>query len=418
MSKVKKFIDYPKKYVIKGIKKFKSLTLKKKIIVVVLILIAFYFLSNFLTASKNTQYITAKAEIGSVTETVSETGVITSNGKTDVFSPTNGVVQEVLVDNEEIVSKGQDLLKVTSSATEQERQLAYSNYLAAKSALDAANSNSFTLRSKMYTYWDTFYDLSTGDNYETSNGAPKEKEREAAEFQTAQDNWRAAEKQYKDQQTAISQTQASVNSTWLLYQATQNSTIKAPIDGIISNLSVTSGKSVAIKSTTNLQPILIITNESTTEIEVSLTETDITKIQVGQDVVVDVNAVSDKKYKGKVVRVDSIGIEKQGVVRYSVYILLTNPDDKLRPGMSVDVEITTNTVNNVVTLPNSSVKPYQGGKAVRVIDPKTKLVKYIPVTIGIKGKEKTEIKKGIEKGQEVITALSNQQIKRPGLLGN
>lgn len=418
MTKIRKFIDYPKQYAKKLFKKFKSLTLKKKIIVVFLILISLFILSNFLNSSKGSQYITAKAQLGSVTETVSETGTITTNGKTEIFSPTNGVVDEVLVENGELVIKGQELLKITSSATEQESQLAYSNYLAAKAALDAANSSAFSLRSKMYTYWDTYYDLSTGDNYENADGTPKQKEREAAEFQTAQDNWKAAEKQYKDQQTAISQAQASVNSTWLLYQATQNSIVKASIDGIISNLSVTSGKSVSIKSTLNLQPVLIITNESTTEIEVSFTEADITKVKVGQSVVIDVNAVDDKTYQGEVVRVDSIGTDRQGVIRYNVYIQITNPDSSLRPGMSADAEITTNTVDNVITVPNSSVKPYQGGKAVRIVDPKTKQLKYIPVTIGIKGKEKTEIKKGIDKDQEIVTALSNQQIKRPGLFGN
>lgn len=63
-------------------KKNKSLTLKKKIIAVVLILLAVYFFSNFIKGSKNSQYITTKAERGSVTETVSETGTITTNGKT------------------------------------------------------------------------------------------------------------------------------------------------------------------------------------------------------------------------------------------------------------------------------------------------------------------------------------------------
>jgi len=418
MTKIKKLIDYPKNFAKKLFKKFKSLSLKKKIIIVALIVLVVYLFSSFLNGSKKSQYITTRAQVGNVTETVSETGTITINGKTEVFSPTNGIVDEVLVENGEEVLKGQELLKVTSSATEQEKQLAYSNYLAAKSALNAANSNAFALRSNMYTYWDIFYGLSTGDNYENSDGTAKKTEREAAEFQTAQDNWKAAEKQYKDQETAISQTQASVNSTWLLYQATQNSIIKAPIDGIISNLSVANGKSVTIKSATSLQPVLIITNKASTEVEVSLTEADITKIQAGQSVVIDVNAVDDKKYSGKVVRVDSIGTEKQGVIRYTVYIQITNPNDSLRAGMSADTEITTNTVNNVITLPNSSIKPYQGGKAVRVVDSKTKQIKYIPVTIGIKGKDKTEIKKGIDINREVITALSNQQIKRPGLLGN
>ena len=65
-------------------------------------------------------------------------------------------------------------------------------------------------------------------------------------------------------------------------------------------------------------------------------------------------------------------------------------------------------------VPNSAIKPYQGGRAVRVPGENGE-IEYIPVKIGIRGKSNTQILSGIEKGQEVITALSNDSIKRPSL---
>ena len=82
--------------------------------------------------------------------------------------------------------------------------------------------------------------------------------------------------------------------------------------------------------------------------------------------------------------------------------------------MSVDADIKTKTAKNVLIVPNSSVKPYQGGRAVRVPGEKGE-VKFIPVEIGIRGIKNTQILSGIRQGQEVITALSNESIKRPGL---
>ena len=61
------------------------------------------------------------------------------------------------------------------------------------------------------------------------------------------------------------------------------------------------------------------------------------------------------------------------------------------------------------------MKPYQGGRAVRVINPANKQIEYIPVQIGVRGEQYTQILKGIEEGREVVTALSNEQIQRPGL---
>ena len=102
-------------------------------------------------------------------------------------------------------------------------------------------------------------------------------------------------------------------------------------------------------------------------------------------------------------------------MQYNAYVTILNADAQIRSGMTADVTITTKKRRDVLTVPNSSVKPYKGGRAVRVLDEKTKEVTYIPVEIGIRGKDRTEIIKGISEGTGVITALPNDQIERPSL---
>lgn len=404
----------------KRIDQFKKFSLKKKIITtviaVIIIFIVFQIINNL---TKKPSYTTAKAEKTNITEEVSETGNVITGGRIDVISPTNGIVTEIFAENGSDVIEGQNLFTVQSSATEQEQQAAYSNYLTAQALLNSAESNLNVLRASMYTDWDTFRNLATGDEFETGDNKPKEKDRlESPDFQIAQDEWLAAEKKYKDQQTVVSQAKAQIGSAWLLYQATQDAIIKAPISGTVSNLSVNIGNAAKAGTITlAAQPILSIANFSKTEVKISLSETDISKIKPGQKAKVEINAVDNKTYDGIVRRADKIGTENQGVVRYNVYIEILNPDDRLLFGMNADVTITTNKLDNVLSVPNSAVKPYQGGRAVRVPLGKDK-TEFVPVVTGVRGTTRTQILKGVSEGQSVITALSNEQIKRPGLFGN
>ena len=403
---------------------FVRLSLKRKIATatVGIIIFIFFFLviSNI---TKPSPYTIEKVKRASITEVVTESGNIVASGKNDVYSPTNGVVTATYVDNGSQVTEGQKLYTVKSSATDQEAQAANANYLSAVATLNAAEAGANTLRADMYTKWDTFRNLATNSTYEKGDQSPNTEHRTSAEFQSTQDTWLAAEKKFKDQQTSIQQARSLVASTYNLYKATQDAIVTAPVAGTIENLAITKGSTVSIKSIALTggasSPTLIISADSNTEVVIKLSETDISKVEQGQRAIVTVNSVSDNTYEGKVARVDSIGTDTQGVVTYSVYVEITNPDSKIRQGMTVDTDIVTKEINSTISVPNSSVKPYQGGRAVRIPDNSTKeKYRYVPVIIGVRGAERTQILKGLSEGQTVITAITNENIKRPGLFGS
>ena len=405
-------------------KLFKSQSLKRKIIIVILLIVGLSILGQIIgNLTKPPPYTLERVKKTSIVETVTESGNIVTSGAIDVYSPSNGVVIESYVENGMAVSEGDKLFVVKSSASDQEAEAARANYLAAVNSLNTAQAASNTLRASMYSAWDTFRNLATNSTYENSDDSPNEEHRKAAEFQIAQDTWIAAEKEYKDQQTAIAQANAAVSSTRALYFATQDATVTAPTDGIVTNLAFTRGSTVAIKSVSitgsSTTPALILINDYKNEILLQLSETDVAKVKPGQKASVTINAASDDEYKGVVDRVDTVGTNNQGVVTYNAYVTLNSADSNIRQGMTVDVDITTKELNNVLSVSNSSVKPYQGGKAVRVPDKsKKEKYKYVPVKIGIRGSEKTQIVDGLTEGQEVIQTLSNENIKRPGLFGS
>ena len=399
------------------VQKFKSLSLKRKLLVAGLSLILLIVISQVAAnASKPPPYTTARVERSTITEVVVETGNIATNGRIDVYSPTNGIVIEVYVQNGDTVEKGDELFAIESSASEQEQAQAQASYLAAQNALDTANASLHSLQSQMFAAWDTYKELAENDTYENPDGTPRNDRRADPEYHVAEKDWLAAESNYKKQQAVIAQAKAAVQSTHIAYLATQNAAVKAPASGMIANLSVTPGNTVTINSpTAPVVPMATVASNAATEIIVSLSENDIAKVRPGQDAEIDVSAVDGKEYKGVVRRVDTIGTDAQGVIRYNIYVAVIDADGGLRPGMTADVEVVTKELKDVLSVPNAAVKPYQGGRAVRVVDPKTKEPTFVPVTIGVRGDERTEILKGVAEGQEVVISLSNEQLKRPGL---
>jgi len=397
---------------------FGKLSTKKKVVVIIILVItAVIIFSALAKANGKPKYTLVKAEKSDITETVSETGQISLTGTTAIYSPTNGVVETVFVENGQEVAAGDELFTIISTATEQEQSQALASYLTAKNTLDTAQASMLSLQATMFSKWDTFKMLAESSTYEEDDETPKYNARALPEFHIAEKEWLAAESNYKKQQSVIGQAQAAVSSTYLLYQATQDATVKATADGTIANVSVTGGNTVKANAvTTGSTPLATIVTPTPTEVVVSLSESDVAKVVPGQEAELDVSSVHDKIYHGVVRRVDTIGTSISGVVRYNAYLEINDPDDLLRPGMTVDAEIITNKLTDTLSVPNSVVKPYQGGRAVRVVDEQQN-VEYVPVLIGVKGSERTQILEGISEGQEVITALSNEQIKRPGLFG-
>ena len=395
----------------KPVQFFNRLSLKKKIIFIVLAIIVLVILNQTIFKKKDTGYVTEPAKGATITQTVSETGNIDAGGAVSVTSPSTGFIENLAVDNGQFVKKGDVLFNVKSTATVQEQQAAYANYLAAQSALNTANSSANTLRAAMYSAWDDFYNLATNSTYEDDNGNPKTDNRSAATFQESQDTWLAAEKKYKDQQTAIAQAQASVSSTWLLYQQTQNAEVKATADGVVANLSITDGDN--IKATGD---VLVITPTSDSQyVKVAINEIDIPKIKVDQKSEITIDAIDDATFNGTVARVDSIGTNTQGVITYNVYVKLNKTDPRIKSEMTANVTIETNRIENALSVPNSAVKLYQGGRAVQILE--NGKPKYIPVRIGIRGSERTQILSGIKEGQVVITGAKNAVVQRQSSFG-
>ncbi len=132
-------------------------------------------------------------------------------------------------------------------------------------------------------------------------------------------------------------------------------TIYAPVDGIVISRNVDVGQTVAASMTA---PVLFqIANDLTKmQIDANVAEADIGGVEVGQHVDFTVDAFPLRTFTGKVIQVRNAPITVQSVVTYDAVIEVSNPDLKLKPGMTANVNIVTARRENVLKIPNAALR--------------------------------------------------------------
>lgn len=194
--------------------------------------------------------------------------------------------------------------------------------------------------------------------------------------------------------------------------------IYAPISGRVIALTAKEGE-VVVSGTMNNPASIIATVADLSEllVEIDVDETDIVDVAMGQPADVKVDAIPDRSYHGKVVEIGSSGFERPGqadVTYFKVKILITDPDQRLRPGMSARAEIRVAVHPQALVVPVESVvyrrplgadgKPKEGDEEIKVVFvfDKGKAAQR-PVTVGIADATHVELVNGVKEGEQVIT---------------
>lgn len=395
----------------------KSLSLLKKVVLIVVLGTLLFFIARSLLSKSSQQTVTTDTvKRATIVDTVSESGNIQSNQLT-VYSVSSGVIEELYVKNGDTVKKGDKLFKVKSTASNQDKASAYATYLSAKNTLANAEAKINSLQAAEFKANQTFMNGKGGeDNPDTSD--PNYIQEKA--------NWLQAEADYKNQATAISQAQASLNSASLSYQATQDSIVTAQVGGTIANVSysvgdqVTASMNSSSNTDTTASSVLVIGTDTENVVKIQINELNVNKIQVGQEATVTVSAIKDQTFRGEVERVDDYGTNTSGVITYNVFVKITDDSPLIKPLMSSIVTIQTAKHENAFVVPNTAIKLYQAGKAVQVKDTGTSTqLKYIPVKTGIKTATQTEILEGVTEGMEIVTSTTTSTTTKSsgGLFG-
>src|SRR3989454_112698 len=166
-----------------------------------------------------------------------------------------------------------------------------------------------------------------------------------ADLDQALANLHQAEANLKIKQGALDKAKADL----------EHCTITSPIDGVVISRNVDVGQTVA--ASLQAPVIFQIANDLTKmQIDSNVAEADVGVVDVGQDVDFTVDAFPMRTFHGKVVQVRNAPITVQNVVTYDTVIGVSNPDLKLKPGMTANVSIIVAQKDNVLQIKNAALR--------------------------------------------------------------
>jgi len=132
-------------------------------------------------------------------------------------------------------------------------------------------------------------------------------------------------------------------------------TIYAPVDGIVISRNVDVGQTVA--ASMNAPTLFVIANDlSKMQIDSNVSEADVGAVEQGQNVTFTVDAFPSRTFTGKVIQIRNAPITVQNVVTYDTVVEVSNPDLKLKPGMTATISITIAKRAGVLRIPNAALR--------------------------------------------------------------
>jgi len=349
------------------ITEYKNSGVKWKIAAVVIILLLaagsyLYFVPN--ESKEIYRYVTQPLEKSDLTLSVSATGYIEPVENVEVGAEVSGTIEELYVDYNDRVKKGQPLARLDKTKYQSALHRAEASLTASKASLENMKAQ--------YYQANTTLARNRSLRASTNGRLPSQ-----SDWDRDWAAYLAAKAQVSNAEAQVDQArQALVSAKYDL----EKTTIYSPIDGTVLVRNIDPGQTIAASFQT---PILFTIAKDLTkmELQASIDEADIAKVEAGQRAVFTVDAYPEKSFEAyiKLVRVNSEIVD--GVVTYLAVMDVNNSDLLLKPGMSADADIITETLSNTFVVSKATllyipVQPttsglFGSGKKEKVaIDPK------------------------------------------------
>ncbi len=356
---------------------------------------------------------TEKAEKRTITQVVSATGKIFPEYQVELRPEVTGEIVDLPVKEGDVVKKGQLLIRIKPVQYIAQRNRAAAQLEAAKAMLKVREATLEKVKA----------------DYERIKELFQKELASEQELETAKANYLQNVGQYESQKASVKQAEANLADA---EEQLDKTAIYSPINGRITALNVELSERVLGSSFSQGTHLMTVADLSKIEARVEVDENDVVLISIGDTTNIEIDAFGDKKFLGLVSQIGNsaktTGAGSQDeVVNFEVRISLLEPDSKIRPGMSCDADIETETKYDVVTVPIQAVtarmdkpkdkdgekrrdKPQDKSKikkrnkpqeVVFVVDGNT--AKQVKIKTGISDDTYIEIVEGLEGGEEVIT---------------
>jgi HlyD family secretion protein len=281
------------------------------------------------------------AAIRDITQTVSATGKIRPETEIKISPEVAGEIIELPVIDGQPVKKGDLLVKIRPD-----------NYIAsvkqAEAGLSSAQADSLERKSQM---------LNDQLDYHRSQDLFQKRLISETDYKAAQTKSLVSDAAYESSLHRIAAQQSALEQAKVLLDKT---VIYSPIDGMVSALNSELGERVVATGDFAGTEVMRVANLDSLEARVDVNENDVVNVKLGDPVRVHVDAYPGHVFNGAVKRIASTAtIQNQGtqqeVTNFEVRVQINHPDLQIRPGMSTTVEVETQTVRQVVSVPIQSV---------------------------------------------------------------
>jgi HlyD family secretion protein len=390
---------------------------------------------------QGTKVTSEKAKKRTIIEIVNASGKIYPEIEVKVSPDISGEITELTVQEGDSVKKGQVVARIFADIYSIQANQAASGVAQSQAQVANAQASLAALKAqleqaeKTYNMQKQLFDEKVISRNEFNVAD--------ANFKSAQANYNAAKQGIRGGQAAVQSAQANLAKA---NKDLSRTAVLAPMDGVVSLLSVKKGERVVGSNMMAGTEMLRIADMSKIEIRVDVGESDIPKLHLGDSAIVTVDAYTDRKFKGIVTQIASSfnGASTQNalantstdVTNYKVYVrllpesysdLLGKTVFPFRPGMSASADIQTKTHVNVLSVPinavttreiNDSTKKSSGivdnaaAKAATLDDElevvvflvdKEGMVKKVKVKTDIQDINNIEITEGLKEGDDIIT---------------
>lgn len=321
-----------------------------------------------------------------ITETVNASGKVYPEIEVKVSSDISGEIVELNVEEGDSVRRGQVLARIYANIYSAQRDEAAARVAQSQATVENSRAALDALRAQMEQ---------DKIAYERNKRLFDDKVISRAEFEQFETKYRASQSQYNAALQNIRGLQAGVQGARtgleMANQTLGRTTIVAPMNGVISMLSVKKGERVVGTAQMAGTEMMRVADMSSLEVRVDVGENDIVKVSIGDSADVEVDAYNNRKFKGVVTKIASSTLKSgssalttatSDVTNYEVSIRLDPASyadlmekDKpkkfpFRPGMNASADIKTQRKDNVLAVPITAVAARVKGSDETVEDKK------------------------------------------------
>ncbi len=176
-----------------------------------------------------------------------------------------------------------------------------------------------------------------------------------------------------------------------------NTKIYAPFNGIVSSVPGQVGGPAS-----SAAPMLTLLDDARVEFPVQVDESEISKVKLGQQAEVTLEALAGQTFSGKVTKISPKATVVSNIAVFYVTLTLENQNRALRPGMTAEAEIISKEYPNVLQVPKRAIQELRGRSYVNVLGADGKTQDLVRVETGVDDGANIVINQGLQKDQTVV----------------